>query len=129
MTAAAIAFAAVVMFSRMPPHRIVMATGPEGSAYYEDGKRYRAALAKAGVEVQLLPTVGSVETAALLHDLVPKAIRVAVLVNPANTPTTEATLRDIPDAAGALGLQIQILNASASREIEAAFATLSLIHI
>ena len=60
----------------------------------------------------------------LLHDLVPKAIRVAVLVNPANTPTTEATLRDIPDAAGALGLQIQILNASASREIEAAFATL-----
>ena len=45
-----------------------MATGPEGSAYYEDGKRYRAALAKAGVEVQLLPTVGSVETAALLRD-------------------------------------------------------------
>jgi TRAP-type uncharacterized transport system substrate-binding protein len=68
MTAAAIAFVAVVMFSRMPPHRIVMATGPEGSAYYEDGKRYRAALAKAGVEVQLLPTVGSVETAALLRD-------------------------------------------------------------
>jgi len=60
----------------------------------------------------------------LLHDLVPKAIRVAVLVNPANTPTTEATLRDIPDAAGAIGLQIQSLNASTSREIEAAFATL-----
>jgi TRAP-type uncharacterized transport system substrate-binding protein len=68
MTTAAIAFAAVVMFNRMPPHRIVMATGPEGSAYYEDGKRYRAALARAGVEVQLLPTVGSVETAALLRD-------------------------------------------------------------
>jgi len=30
-----------------------MATGPEGSAYEEDGKRYQAALAKAGVEVQL----------------------------------------------------------------------------
>jgi len=60
----------------------------------------------------------------LLHDLVPKAIRVAVLVNPANVPSTEATLRDIPDAAGALGLQIQVLNASTSREIEAAFATL-----
>ena len=68
MTAAAIAFAAVVMFSSMPPRRIVMATGPEGSAYYEDGERYRAALAKAGVEVQLLPTVGSVETAAMLRD-------------------------------------------------------------
>jgi DNA-binding LacI/PurR family transcriptional regulator len=47
-----------------------------------------------------------------------------VLVNPTNTPTTEATLRDLPAAARALGLQIQLLNASTSREIEAAFATL-----
>ena len=60
----------------------------------------------------------------LLHDLVPKAVRIAVLVNPANAPTAEATLRDVPEAARALGLQIQILNASTSREIEAAFATL-----
>src|SRR5262245_22835195 len=68
VTAAAIAYAAFVMLGNMPPHRIVMATGPEGSAYYEDGKRYRAALAKAGVEVQLVSTAGSVETAALLRD-------------------------------------------------------------
>jgi putative ABC transport system substrate-binding protein len=60
----------------------------------------------------------------LLHHLVPKAVRIAVLVNPANTPVTEATLRDIPEAASALGLQIRVLNASTSREIEAAFATL-----
>ena len=60
----------------------------------------------------------------LLHDLVPKAVRIAVLVNPANVPTTEATLRDVPDAARAIGLQIQVLNASTSGEIEAAFATL-----
>jgi putative ABC transport system substrate-binding protein len=60
----------------------------------------------------------------LLHDLVPKAVRIAVLVNPANAPNAEATLREIPEAARALGLQIQILNASTSREIEAAFATL-----
>jgi putative ABC transport system substrate-binding protein len=60
----------------------------------------------------------------LLHDLVPKAVRIAVLVNPTNTSTAEATLRDIPEAARALGLQIQVLNASTSREIEAAFATL-----
>ena len=60
----------------------------------------------------------------LLHDLVPKAVRVAVLVNPANASTTEATLRDMPEAARALGLQIQVLNASSNREIEAAFATL-----
>ena len=37
---------------------------------------------------------------------------------------TEATLRDIPEAARAIGLQIQVLNASTSSEIEAAFATL-----
>ena len=60
----------------------------------------------------------------LLHELVPKAVRIAVLVNPANAPTAEATLRDIPEAARAIGLQIQVLNASTSREIEAAFATL-----
>jgi len=60
----------------------------------------------------------------LLHELVPKAVRVAVLVNPANAPVAEATLRDLPEAARAIGLQIQVLNASTSREIEAAFATL-----
>src|SRR5262249_5076001 len=60
----------------------------------------------------------------LLHDLVPKAVRLAVLVNPANAPTTETALRDIPDAAHAIGLQIQVLNAGTNREIEAAFATL-----
>jgi putative ABC transport system substrate-binding protein len=62
----------------------------------------------------------------LLHELVPKVTRVVVLVNPTNTPSTESTLRDIPDAARAIGLQIQILNASTSREIEAAFATIAL---
>jgi ABC-type uncharacterized transport system substrate-binding protein len=60
----------------------------------------------------------------LLHELVPKAVRIAVLVNPANAPSTEATLRDVPEAARAIGLQIQVLNASTSREIEAAFAIL-----
>jgi len=60
----------------------------------------------------------------LLHDLVPKAVRIAVLVNPGSSSTAETTLRDIPEAARALGLQIQILQAGTSREIEAAFATL-----
>jgi putative ABC transport system substrate-binding protein len=60
----------------------------------------------------------------LLHELVPKAVRVAVLVNPANAPTAETTLRAMPEAARALGLQIQVLNASTSREIETAFVTL-----
>ena len=60
----------------------------------------------------------------LLHDLVPKAVRIAVLVNPANAPTAEATLRDIPEAARAIGLQIQVLNATTTPEIDAAFATI-----
>jgi putative ABC transport system substrate-binding protein len=62
----------------------------------------------------------------LLHELVPKAVRIVVLVNPTNTPSAESTLRDVPEAARAIGLQIQILNASTSREIEAAFATIAL---
>jgi ABC-type uncharacterized transport system substrate-binding protein len=61
---------------------------------------------------------------ALLHQLLPKAVRIAVLVNPANVPATESVLRDIPDAARAMGLQIQVLKASTRSEIEAAFATL-----
>ena len=61
----------------------------------------------------------------LLRELVPKAVRIAVLVNPVNVPTAEATLRDVPPAARTLGLQIQVLNASTSREIEAAFEALA----
>ena len=61
----------------------------------------------------------------LLHDLVPKAVRIAVLVNPANAPTAEATLRDVPEAARTLGLQSRVLNASTSDEIDTAFATLA----
>jgi putative ABC transport system substrate-binding protein len=58
----------------------------------------------------------------LLRQLVPKATRVAVLVNPTN-PTAEMTLRDVEPAARAMGLQVQIFNAGTSREINAAFAT------
>jgi putative tryptophan/tyrosine transport system substrate-binding protein len=60
---------------------------------------------------------------ALLRELVPGAVRVAVLVNPANTVNAETTLRDVEPAARAMGLQIKVLKASTSREIEAAFAT------
>ena len=58
----------------------------------------------------------------LLHELLPKAVRVAVLVNPSNQ-TTDASLRGTKEAAATLGLQIQILNASSIGEIDAAFAT------
>jgi putative ABC transport system substrate-binding protein len=61
----------------------------------------------------------------LLHDLVPKAVRVAVLVNPANAAATENTLRELKDAAPAIGMQIQVLNARTIGEIDAAFAALA----
>jgi putative ABC transport system substrate-binding protein len=57
----------------------------------------------------------------LLRQLVPGATRVAVLVNPAIATLTEITLRDVETAARAMGLQIQVLNADTSREIDAAF--------
>ena len=59
----------------------------------------------------------------LLRELVPGATRVAVLVNPTN-PTVETMLKDVESASRAIGLQIQVLNASTSSEIDAAFATL-----
>ena len=59
----------------------------------------------------------------LLRELVPAAKRLAVLVNP-TYPATETTLRDAAPAARAMGLQIDVLNASTSGEINAAFATL-----
>jgi putative tryptophan/tyrosine transport system substrate-binding protein len=59
----------------------------------------------------------------LLRELVPGGIRIAVLVDPADALTTESTLRDLEAAARAERLQVQVLNASTSREIEAAFAS------
>jgi putative ABC transport system substrate-binding protein len=53
----------------------------------------------------------------LLRELVPGMARVAVLVDPANVQATEATVRDVGPAARAMGLQVQVLNASTSREI------------
>ncbi|HKN08617.1 MAG TPA: ABC transporter substrate-binding protein [Pseudomonadota bacterium] len=59
----------------------------------------------------------------LLRELVPGAVRVAVILNPAYGSDAETTLRDLEPAARDMGLQIQVLNASTSREIDAAFAT------
>jgi ABC-type uncharacterized transport system substrate-binding protein len=57
----------------------------------------------------------------LLREVVPTATRVAVLVNPTG-PNSETTSRDAQSAARATGLEIQVLNASTSREINLAFA-------
>ena len=61
----------------------------------------------------------------LLHALVPKAVRVAMLVNRANVPVAETASRQAQEAASAIGLQLYILNASTDDEIEAAFDILA----
>jgi ABC-type uncharacterized transport system substrate-binding protein len=63
----------------------------------------------------------------LLRELVPAARRIAVLVNPA-AANAAATMRDVEPAARAMGLQIQVLEANSSREIDVAFATLGQDH-
>ncbi len=59
----------------------------------------------------------------LLRELVPRAARVTVLVSPTNPTNMEGTLRDVWPAALAMGLQIQVVRAGTSREIDAAFAS------
>jgi putative ABC transport system substrate-binding protein len=61
----------------------------------------------------------------LLRELVPTATRIAVLVNPTNPVNAESTVRGAETAARAMGLQVQVLNASTSREIDAAFTSLA----
>jgi putative ABC transport system substrate-binding protein len=60
----------------------------------------------------------------LLHELVPTASIVALLVNPTNTTLAETTTRELETAARTLGLEFYVLHASSEREIDAAFATL-----
>jgi putative ABC transport system substrate-binding protein len=59
----------------------------------------------------------------LLHELVPSATSIAVLVNP-SSPGAEVQTRDLPTVAGALGLQLHVLHAGAERDFEAAFENL-----
>jgi putative ABC transport system substrate-binding protein len=61
----------------------------------------------------------------LLHALAPKATRVAILVNPANGPAADETLRSVGEAARLIGLQAKVLYASTSSEINTALATLA----
>jgi putative tryptophan/tyrosine transport system substrate-binding protein len=62
----------------------------------------------------------------LLHQLVPKAVHIALLINPADAPTnTELTTQSLQEASLPLGLQIHVIHASSSDEIDSAFATLA----
>jgi putative tryptophan/tyrosine transport system substrate-binding protein len=61
----------------------------------------------------------------VLHELVPKAVHAAALLNPADGPQAETTLRDVQGAARTIGLELHVLNASTIREIDEAFAALA----
>jgi len=59
----------------------------------------------------------------LLRELLPGVIRIAVLVDPANARTTESTLKELEAAVRTIGLPMEVINASTSPQIDAAFAT------
>ena len=61
----------------------------------------------------------------LMHELLPKAARFAVLVNPANVRYTEATSKSLREAAHTLGVELVFFNASTPAEIDAAFAAIA----
>src|SRR5262249_51168445 len=61
----------------------------------------------------------------LLRQLVPGAVRVALLINPANAAIAESTLQDVQTAGAAMGLQIRVLTADTIQDIDAAFATMA----
>jgi ABC-type uncharacterized transport system substrate-binding protein len=85
-----------------------------------------ASLARPGgnaTGINFLNTELTAKRLELLRELVPAASRVAVLVDPNNAPGTESTLRDVEPAARAMGLQIQVVRAGTSRDIDAAFAS------
>jgi TRAP-type uncharacterized transport system substrate-binding protein len=68
LIALALLIAAYFVLDPTPPRRVVLATGPEGSAYAEFGKRYAAELARYGIEVALKPSMGARENLRLLRD-------------------------------------------------------------
>jgi putative ABC transport system substrate-binding protein len=60
----------------------------------------------------------------LLHELLPAATSIALLVNPTNVLLTESETKDVQAAARSLGLHLHVLNASTESQIDAAFGTL-----
>jgi len=87
VTALAIFCAAILVLSTMPPRAIVMATGPEGGGFEEVGRQYRSALERAGVQVRLVETAGSMENLALLRD--PRSGVNVALIHAGSTSASE----------------------------------------
>jgi TRAP-type uncharacterized transport system substrate-binding protein len=68
LVALALLIAAYFVLDPAPPRRVVLATGPEGSAYAEFGKRYAAELARYGIQVELRASMGARENLRLLRE-------------------------------------------------------------
>jgi putative tryptophan/tyrosine transport system substrate-binding protein len=84
-----------------------------------------ASLARPGgnlTGVNFLSTELTAKRLELLREMLPKASRIAVLVNPANPGSTQTTLGEVELAGRAIGFQTHIVNAGTSREIDSAFA-------
>jgi len=71
--------------------------------------------------INLFNTELAAKRLSLLHELMPRAVRVAVLVSTADTENTKSTLEEVQAAAAGMGLQIEVLNADNSGAINAAF--------
>ncbi len=101
---------------------IVFAVGEDPVA-----RGFVASIARPGgnlTGINFLNTELTAKRLALLRELVPEAVHVAVLINPGNLSNVETTLKEVNAAAGVMGLQMRTLNARNSREIDAAFAML-----
>jgi putative ABC transport system substrate-binding protein len=89
-----------------------------------------ASLARPGgnlTGVSMMNTELMAKRVELLSEMVPQARVIALLVNPDN-PGAERIMREVPEAARAKGVQLQILKAGTESEIDAAFATLVQLH-
>jgi putative tryptophan/tyrosine transport system substrate-binding protein len=88
-----------------------------------------ASLARPGgnvTGVNYMQTQLAAKQLGLLHELLPKAARFAVLVNPDNPIATETTTGELQAAASSIGVQVEVFRASKNDEIEKAFAAISL---
>ena len=72
--------------------------------------------------VNMFITAVEAKRLGLLHELIPAATPIAVIVNP-SSPEGDTQLSDVQTAAGAIGIQLRILRAGNEEEIDAAFAT------
>ena len=82
-----------------------------------------------GVNLYIAEYGLSAKRLGLLRELVPQATRIGALVNPKNAETAGAVTKDVTAAGSAIGAQIEVIYASDSREIDAAFVTFVRIRV